>query len=111
MPNGDMVVSLHGLDIYRDRIALGWTLRWESAINNFLKTYACGHCLILACFSHIAAEKHPEIQSQGESVCDETDIEFGVGDVEVRVWTRACENRFQVMKGSLLSATDLSHRG
>jgi aromatic amino acid aminotransferase I len=55
---------------------------------------------------HIAAEKHPELQSQGESVCDESDAGIQIGDVEARVWSRACENGVQVMKGSLFGATE-----
>ena len=55
---------------------------------------------------HIAAEKHPELRSQDESVCDGSDVGFKIGDIEARVWSRACENGVQVTKGSLFSATE-----
>jgi aromatic amino acid aminotransferase I len=57
---------------------------------------------------YIATEKHPELQYQNESVCNESDIGFKIGDVEARVWSRACENGVQVTKGSLFAATDSS---
>jgi aromatic amino acid aminotransferase I len=55
---------------------------------------------------HIAAEKHPEIQSQAERVCDKSDISLKIGDVEARVWSRACENGVQVTKGSLFGVRE-----
>jgi aromatic amino acid aminotransferase I len=54
---------------------------------------------------HIAVEKHPELRSQGESVCDKSGVDFKTGEVEARVWSRACENGVQVTMGSLFEAT------
>jgi aromatic amino acid aminotransferase I len=57
---------------------------------------------------HIAAEKHPELQSPGGSFCDDTDVGFMIGDIEARIWSRARDNGVQVTKGSLFSATKSS---
>jgi aromatic amino acid aminotransferase I len=55
---------------------------------------------------HIAAEKHPQLQSQGQIICDGSHAGLQIGEVEARVWSRACENGVQVMKGSLFGTTE-----